>query len=396
MKIIRAFPLPLILAALSASTWPAFPQAPSPELKPPAIPGLPAGFKMPPRTPNDTLVSPQVAPDGRITFRLYAPEAKSVTLRGEFLDFFQPPLALVKDELGVWSATTEPVLNGAYRYNFIVDGATVLDSRNPETSATATSAQSLVDVSTTADDIQAARAGVPHGAISTVYYDSPVAGGPRRLHLYLPPGYDKGKNYPVLYLIHGGGDADESWPTVGRAGFILDNLIAAGKARPMVLVFPAGGVKGGQPMVADPDKDPFTAELMTVIIPYIEGNYHVSAQPEDRALAGLSMGGIQALNIGLTHTQQFRYVGVFSSGWFPPDLKAFDDKYGATLGQETGRLKLLWVAYGAADIAKPQALKVLKMFDGHGVKYTAEETPGGHTWANWRLYLSQFAPLLFR
>jgi len=396
MKILRTLAVPAIAAAFAALSWPAASQAPAPAQKPPAIPGLPAGFKMPARTPNDTLVSPQVAADGRITFRLYAPEAQSVTLRGEFLDFFQPPPQLAKDGQGVWSITTEPVADGAYRYHFIVDGATVLDSRNPETSATPTTVQNLVDVSTAPDDFQANRSGVPHGTVSTVYYDSSVAGGQRRLHLYLPPGYEEGKNYPVLYLIHGGGDGDESWPTVGRAGFILDNLIAAGKAKPMVVVFPNGGVKGGQPMVADPERDPFTAELLTVIVPFIEANYHVSRRPEDRALAGLSMGGLQTLNIGLTHTQQFRFIGVFSSGWFPADLKAFDEKYGPSLGQETARLKLLWYAYGATDIAKPNALNVLKMFDGYGVKYKTEETPGGHTWTNWRLYLSQFAPLLFR
>lgn len=362
----------------------------------PSVPGLPPGMKMPPRTPNDSLVSPEVSKDGRVTFRLYAPNAKSVQVRGEFIDWGKPAPPLVMSPDGVWSLTTDPLPSGAYRYSFIVDNAVVLDSKNTSTSASATGVQSLFDVSTSVDDFQANRADIPHGAIETVYYSSQVAGRQRRLHLYLPPGYEKGQDYPVLYLIHGGGDSDNSWPTVGRAGFIMDNLISDGKAKPMVVVFPNGGVNGTQPMVGDPDKDPFTSDLMTVIIPYIQSNYKVSSAPEMRALAGLSMGGIQTLNIGLTHTADFRYLGVFSSGWFPPGQQEFFQKYGDTLQQETSRLKLLWYSYGDTDIARPQAETILKIFDEHGVKYRTEITPGGHTWTNWRLYLSQFAPLLFK
>jgi enterochelin esterase-like enzyme len=362
----------------------------------PNIPGLPPGMTMPARTPNDSLVSPEVSKDGRVTFRLYAPNAKLVQVRGEFIDWGKPAPPLARSADGVWSFTTDPLPSGAYRYNFIVDDAVVLDSRNSSTSSSASGVQSLVDVSTSADDFQADRADIPHGVIETVYYSSQAAGRQRMLHLYLPPGYEKGQDYPVLYLIHGGGDSDDSWPTVGRAGFIIDNLIADGKAKPMVVVFPNGGVNGMQPMVGDPDKDPFTSDLMTAIIPYIQANYKVSSDPENRALAGLSMGGIQTLNIGLTHTANFRYLGVFSSGWFPPGQQEFFQKYGDTLNQEASRLKLLWYSYGDTDIARPQAETILKIFDQHGVKYRTEITPGGHTWANWRLYLSQFVPLLFR
>jgi enterochelin esterase-like enzyme len=370
-----------------------FAQAPQ---TPPAVPTLPPGMKFPPRTPNDSLVSPEISSDGRVTFRVYAPKAESVQLNAEFVDFGKPAPELQKEANGVWTLTTAPIASGAYRYNFTVDGAVVLDNRNPNTSSTPTGAKSLVDVSTPPDDFQADRPGIAHGTIATVYYDSKVAGGQRRLHIYLPPDYDSAKDLPVLYLIHGGGDGDDSWPTVGRAGFILDNLIAEGKARSMVVVFPSGGVNGGQPMVADPDKDPFTAELMTVIIPYVQSHYKVSTDPEMRALAGLSMGGIQTLNIGLTHTTDFRYLGVFSSGWFPPDQEVFFGKYGETLKQETSRLKLFWYSYGDTDIARPNAESVLKKLDGYGVAYKREMTAGGHTWTNWRLYLSQFAPLLFK
>ena len=181
---------------------------------------------------------------------------------------------------------------------------------------------------------------------------------------------------------------------MGRANFILDNLIAAGKAKPMVIVFPNGSINGNLQRVPSSEQDPFIPELMTVIIPYMEANYRVSKMPEDRAIAGLSMGGGQTAFIGLTHTQQFRYFGIFSSGL--PNRKGFEEKYGSTLTQDAARLKRMFYGYGTRDPAKPDAQATLKYFDSHGIKYQSEETPGGHVWANWRLYLSQFAPLLFR
>ena len=382
----------VMLLACAAGTGIAFSQ--TPKTVQPAVPELPpAQWSKPPSTPNDSLVSPEVTPDGRVTFRLYAPEAKSVTV-GVNSDFFKGPLQFVKDSQGVWSATTEPVASGAYRYNFMVDGATVLDPRDPSTSPGALNVQSEVEVSTGPDDIQANQLGIPHGTLVTVYYDSPVSGGQRRLHLYLPPNYEKGKDYPVLYLIHGGGDDDEAWPTVGRANFILDNLIAAGKAKPMVIVFPNGGINGNLQQVPSMEKDPFIPELLTVIIPYMAAHYRVSKLPQDRAIAGLSMGGHQALYIGLTDSQQFHYVGDFSSGL--PNQKVFEEKYGPTLVQQTAALKLIWFGYGSRDPAMPNSLSVQKMLDKYGIKYQSVETPGGHVWANWRFYLSQFATLLFR
>ena len=184
------------------------------------------------------------------------------------------------------------------------------------------------------------------------------------MHIYLPPDYPRSVNrYPVLYLLHGGGDSDDSWPTVGRAGEILDNLIAAGRAVPMVVVMPMGSVKAsGQPMTWDAAQDPFTHDLLDVIMPYVEHHYRVSSAPADTALAGLSMGGIQTLNIGLTHTARFGYLGVFSSGWFPADREAFQDHYGGTLATRTRHLQLLYYINGDTDIALPQAKAVYRMF----------------------------------
>lgn len=354
-----------------------------------------AAWGKPADTPNGTLRSPVVTPDGRVTFRVYAPEAKNVSARVNS-DFFQGPLPFVRNEQGVWSATTKPVSSGAYRYNFMVDGMIVLDNRNPLTSPGALNVQSMVVVSkeNDADDIQVNNPNIAHGTISTVYYNSPVAGPYRRMYVYLPPNYEKGKKYPVLYLLHGGGDDDASWPTVGRPNFILDNLIAAGKAKPMVIVMPSGNINGNLQRVSSSEKDLLIPELLRVIIPYMEANYHVSKSPKDRALAGLSMGGGETADIGLTHTKQFPYLGIWSSGL--PNRKGFEQKFGPTLNKETAPLKLIYYGYGTRDPAKPDAEATMKFFDTYGIKYISEETPGGHVWANWRLYLSHMAPLLFR
>jgi enterochelin esterase-like enzyme len=357
-------------------------------------PGVKLPFPMGPTTPYDRLVSPEVSADGRITFRFYAPKAASVTVIPWFGDQ-RPPMVLTKDADGVWSVTTDPIPPGAYRYRFTVDGATVPDPRNPLTGAMNREMTSLVAVPGGPDDLPTYHAGIPHGAVITQMYDSPIAGPQRRLHVYLPPGYHGGKNFPVLYLLHGGGDGDLGWLTEGHAAEILDNLIAQGKAKPMVVVFPDGIIKDSWTM-GEPEQDKLGLELRTVIVPMIESQFAVSKRPEDRALAGLSMGGIQTLNIGLLHTDEFRYLGIFSSGWFPDSLKAMDTKYGGTLKANTDRLKLLWIAHGKTDIARNNSLAMIEMLRSHGVKLQSEETPGGHTMENWRRYLGEFAPLLFR
>jgi len=362
------------------------------QAQPPAArpPGMPAP------TPNDRLVSPEVAADRRVTFRLYAPEARTVAVTGEFLAWGGPPLALAKGVDGVWTGTSDALPAGAYRYAFLMDGVQVVDPRNPATSASLTQAKSLLVVSD--DDFAADRPGVPHGAIARVRYASPTLGVERQMQVYTPPGYGRdGKTYPVLYLLHGGGDADDSWPTVGRAGFILDNLIAEKKTPPMIVVMPAGAVKPtGQPMTWDAGQDPFTADLLGAVMPYVEANYRVSKAPGQTALAGLSMGGIQTLNIGLTHTERFNWIGVFSSGWFPGDLKAFEDHNGADLGAKAARLKLFYYSNGETDIALPQAKKAFEMFDRHGVRVETHAFPGGHEWSVWRASLYDFAQKLFR
>lgn len=350
-------------------------------------------------SPNDTLVSPKVEA-GRVTFSVFAPDAQAVQLSGEMFDYGKY-VPLEKRADGVWSLALPDVAPGTYRYTFRIGGADVVDPRNTEATRSQTRVQSLLHVPGIAvEDEQP----VPHGAVAVVRYRSPVFTSPRRMHVYTPPGYapDKGP-YPVLYLLHGGGDSDENWSTVGRAGIILDNLIAAGKARPMIVVMPAGhapaadgSIDGAMTaMSADADRDPFTKDLLGTIVPYVESHYAASPRARDRALAGLSMGGVQAGNIGIAYGDRFPWVGIFSSGWFPDVRPEFERLHGKDMDRIAKTGRLMWVGWGKTDIARDNSKAMLKMFAAHGIRYQELETEGGHTYANWRLYLARFAPLLF-
>ncbi len=361
-------------------------------------PGPPGRGGRAPQAPRPVPV--EVLADKRVTFRIVAPEAKSVAIGGEFAGGGPgaPLLALTKDAAGVWSGTTAPIVPGAYRYSVRIDGASVVDPNNTYTSASRDRVQNVVFIPGSTEIPEENRIGAPHGAVAEVYYPSKFGGGQRRMHVYTPPGYETGRgSYPVLYLIHGGGDSDDSWPTVGRAGFILDNLIADGKAKPMIVVMADGNAgPQGQVMTGDPALEPFVPDLMQSIIPYVERSYRVSRRPQDRALAGLSMGGIQTMNAGFSNLAAFSSLGVFSSGFFPDDEKIFDAKMAPAMKSAASKLKVFYVAYGQTDIAKVQAESNLKMFGKYGLKPVVQVTEGGHDWINWRRYLTAFAPMLFR
>ena len=219
------------------------------------------------------------------------------------------------------------------------------------------------------------------------------------MYVYTPPGYEKGTGrFPVLYLIHGGGDTAISWSTVGRANSILDNLLAEKKAVPMIVVMPSGWTpSGGQVMTADATKDPFNDELLKDIIPFVESNYRASGTADARALSGLSMGGIQTLNIGLHNLGTFRYLAVMSSGWTTEqDRELFYKTEADKIPKYNSALKLFWWGWGETDIARANGLAVIDRLKSQGVRIDTRETPGGHTWDNWRLYLYEVAPKLFR
>jgi enterochelin esterase family protein len=248
-------------------------------------------------------------------------------------------------------------------------------------------------------DFQEYKTGVPHGAISTVYYDSSVIPGGRRMHVYTPPGYENNTaRMPVLYLLHGGGDSDDSWGTVGRAGAILDNLIAAGKAAPMIIVMPAGHVSTEFRLTPGfrMGHDAFNDDLVKAVLPYIDAHYRTLADRDHRAIAGLSMGGVQALNISLANAADFAFVGVFSSGWFPNTIKEEEDTDVAQYRSSGKQFRLFWVDAGKYDIALQNSHATVAVLKKAGIDVEEHESGGFHAWDNWRDYLSQFAPLLFR
>jgi enterochelin esterase family protein len=351
------------------------------------------------------VVSPQIESDGRVTFRILAPQATTVTITGDLSQGLTPaegsatvpPVTMTKGADGVWTGTTiRAIKPGAWRYLFNVDGATTVDSRNVHVSPSQTQVNSILyvpgDFSETRD--------VPHGAVSSVRYVAATLGNARReMYVYTPPGYEKSStSYPVLYLIHGGGDTAVSWSTAGRANDILDNLIAEKKTKPMIVVMPSGWTpSGGQVMTSDATKDPFTREMIEDIIPFVQTRYRTLTTPDNRAISGLSMGGIQTLNIGLHHLGEFRYVAVMSSGWVSEeDRQAFYKSEAAKIPTYNSKLKLFWWGWGQTDIARANGLAVIDKFKSEGVKIETLETPGGHEWANWRTYLHEVAPKLFR
>lgn len=347
-------------------------------------------------TPNDTLVSREVSDDGRLTLRVYAPDAAQVIARGDMLASPSEPLRMIRDSDGVWSGTTGPLTPGAYRYNFVIDGVVIADPKNTDLSPTNTIPMSLAHIPGAGGEFQQMQ-DVPRGAVSTVHYSS-VLGIDRRMHVYTPPGYGlHAQDYPVLYLLHGAGDADNNWTGVGRANVILDNLIAAGDAAPMIVVMPAGHVPADLSTdMFGAGADLFARDVVESVIPYIDANYRTAGGQQNRAIAGLSMGGFQTLNIAFTHPELFDYAGIFSSGWFTQEPAALEAQFGPALENANEEFDLIWSATGSDDFVLGSTEAMIALFDSHGVEHTHVRTDGGHTWVNWRDYLRDFAPLLFR
>ena len=353
------------------------------------------------------VVSPEVQADRHVVFRILAPKAESVKLSGTDIPGVGMGVVMTKQENGVWELSLGPIDPGAYRYNFNVDGVPVIDPRSSAISESNNNVWSLVYVPG-ADFMDTKK--VPHGAVAAVTYYSTALGRFRRMHIYTPPGYELGSaKYPVFYLLHGAGDNDEAWTSVGRAGFILDNLIAAKKAKPMVVVMPAGHTGPFGPGVRTPPEE-FVNDFVTDIMPSVEKNYRVLTDRSHRAIAGLSMGGSQTLNIAIPHLDQFAYIGVFSSGLIgsfpggrgvanaPPPGPSWEEQHKAELdnaGWKKG-LKLVWFSTGKDDRLMPTSTATVEMLKKHGIDARFVESPGGHTWINWRNYLNEFAPQLFQ
>lgn len=334
---------------------------------------------------------PEVAPDRRVTFRLMAPKAAEVTVSGEFMSGAKP---MTKDEKGLWTLTVGPLEPEIYNYNFTIDGVKTIDPQNArlKTGSTPSTIASVLEVRGESAAFYDAQS-VPHGDVRTHWYPSKSTGTVRRLTVYTPPGYEQSREkYPVLYLFHGANADEMAWSRLGHANLILDNLLAAGKIKPFLVVMPFGyGVPPGTP---GDSNALFARDLLEDVIPYVQQNYRAETARERRAVAGLSMGGGQALSIGLNHLELFSHVAGFSSGLRVAD---FPKTYGSLTGTEAnGKLKLLWIGCGRQDGAFAASKSLSDFLSERGVKNTFRETEGAHTWMVWRRYLNEVAPFLFR
>jgi enterochelin esterase-like enzyme len=376
-----------------------------------------------PPTPNDTLVSPEVLPDKRVAFRIYAPKASEVAVTGDWVTQGRGTGgALTRNTQGVWSLTVGPLVPDFYNYSFNVDGVRTLDPKNAAVKQGVSSVNNILEVPGDAAAYEA-NANVPHGDVRSAWYYSASLKQMRRMHVYTPPGYDANTatKYPVLYLMHGGGDEDSGWSTIGRAGFILDNLLAAGKTRPMVVVMPNGsislpGVDSMRVPALTPEAqaeriagisrlhDAFVQDFLGSIIPHVESHYRVLTDREHRAMAGLSMGGAETLRVAPSHLDMFAYIGVFSMGLqtgrdqgVAGDFEQRNAKFFANPAETNQQLKLFWIGVGNNDrVVTDGPNKLSEMLTKHDIHHQFHESEGGHTWINWRNYLNDFAQLLFK
>ncbi len=338
------------------------------------------------------IISPEVHPDGRVTFRLNAPNAKSVGVSIQFAQGVQP---MTKGESGIWSVTLGPVEPEIYEYNFIVDGLNIVDPANSWLKVWIRNSRNLVEIPGK-EPMCYQQQNVPHGTLHLHKYPSKSLGVTRGLYVYTPPGYETSENirYPVLYLLHGMGDTEDAWTGVGRANFIADNLLAAKKARPMVIVMPYGHTPSAPPdMRSLGNYAAFEKDLIEDVIPYVQKNYNVSKEQKDRAIAGLSMGGGQSLTIGLGNIDLFGWVGAFSSA-VPREPKL--DELLANAKTKNDRLNLLWIGCGNKDFLFQTNQKFITRLNAENIRHVAHITDGGHEWRLWRIYLNELVPLLFK
>jgi enterochelin esterase-like enzyme len=340
---------------------------------------------------------PQITPDSRVVFSIKAPDAKKVQV-----DLVRK-YDMVKDTGGVWTTTTDSVSEGFHYYSLLIDGVAVADPAS----------QTFYGMGRMASGIEIPFAGgayyalrdVPHGDIRIKKYFSKVTNSWREIYIYTPPGYDEevNVNYPVLYILHGGGEDETGWATQGKTDLILDNLIAAKKAQPMLIVMPDANLGTGGFNVKGIENAliMFEREMKETIIPYVEKQYRTLPNAMNRALAGLSLGGMHTLYTGIKNTDMFGYLGVFSSGWIIPMMSNLADaQYDYIKNNATtinNNLKQLWIAMGGKDdIAYKNGQLMLEKLKDLNIKYTYSEYPGGHTWPVWRNNLYNFVPLLFR
>ena len=360
---------------------------------------------------TETVRSPEVNPDGSVTFRLYAPKAHNVTVIGDWVNGISP---LTEGEGGVWAYTTDPLPSELYTYRFYVDGLIGLDPVNPFT---------LRDVGTTfsyfyVDGDKASYyevQDVPHGNVEQIWYRSGATGKDRRLSVYLPAAYDGKKKFPVLYLLHGSGGDENAWLELGKTARIMDNLIARGEAVPMIVVMPNGNI-GAQAAPGETTDNLAFRPVMSNQIPsnykngtyeasfgeivsFIDGRYKTVRNRQSRAVAGLSMGGFHSLYISLNHPDLFSWTGLFSAGLVPQftsDLDVYSNREAKLRAYQKKGCNLFWIAIGKEDFLYDVNADFRAELDALGFPYEYHESSRGHLWCNWRQYLLLFAPRLFK
>jgi enterochelin esterase-like enzyme len=353
----------------------------------------PAPPKPPPRRPPQApLASPELLPDGGVTFRIRAPKAAEVKVSGQF----GPEAPMTKGDNDVWSVTVPSVPGGIYEYHFSVDGLNVIDPQNSAIKPQRWPGSSILQVPSTPPapwDWQ----DIPHGVVHELTYPSKALEKPRRIFVYTPPGAEAAGPLPVLYLAHGYSDNEATWTAHGKAHWILDSLIAAKKAVPMLIVMPdahaippgAGGFEDYGPA----NSDALCRELVQDIIPLVESTYKVRAEPAARAFAGLSMGGHHALTVALNYHDKFNWIGAFSSAPPPQNSVAAGLNNADAVNRD---LKLFWIACGKKDFLAQRNAEFNAVLKDKGIHYEYVETEGDHSWPVWRRYLIEFAPKLFR
>jgi enterochelin esterase family protein len=369
------------------------------------------------------LISPEIHPDKTVTFRIFAPKADSIKVTGDFFpqkkglnlneawgkSNFAP---LSKNENGIWEFTTpESLPSELYSYSFVVDGVKVIDPANVYIRRDVASVTNIFIIDGGRGDVYKVN-NVPHGTVASRWYDSPTLGFTRRITIYTPPGYENSKmKYPVLYLLHGSGGDEQSWIELGRAAQILDNLLAQGKIKPMIVVMPNGNA-GQKSAPGESDQgmykpsfwkgtrmDGYFEKSFPEIIRFIDSNYRTIPRKSSRAIAGLSMGGFHSLHISKQYPDLFDYVGLFSAAILSgKDIKSdiydnFDEKLKIQFSKNP---KLYWIGIGKDDFLFNVNKDFRKKLDENKYPYTYFETEEGHIWKNWRIYLTEFTPLLFK
>jgi enterochelin esterase family protein len=368
---------------------------------------LTSGYCQPPRGP--IIVSPQVNPDKTVIFRYLAPLANEVKLSGQFL---KEPVVMEKDSSGIWSVPVGPIKPDIYPYSFNVDGVTVMDPANVSFFPNERFKASLVDVPGDTPLIHAMR-DVPHGTVTYEYYPS-VESSTGSLVVYTPPGYNKNSStkYPVFYLISGTTDTEETFFKVGRTNLILDNLIAEGKAKPMIIVMPYGNPMAriaeqqGKPKPADlmsrDSEDAikraklFETDLVHNVIPYVEKNYRAIGNRENRAIGGFSRGGGQTLRTAFGNMDKFSWICCYSAYLSTSEMESNFKQIGGDPQNTNKQLKLLWVSVGSDDFLYKSTVEFMDYLKSKDLMYKSLITPGGHTWMNVKTYLTETAQLLFQ